>query len=215
MSEKLDLAHIRRDYESLPLSQSDCLANPIEQFQVWFEEWLKTNPFEPTAMSLSTVDESGCPDSRIVLLKDIWEERFVFFTNYHSAKGHQIEKNPHVALLFYWPELYREVRIRGTASFLPVSRSDDYFASRPFDSQCSAVVSPQSQVIDNIQKLQENLAAAQKQYQSKNIPRPPHWGGYAVTAFEIEFWQGQKGRFHDRFRYRIQKGQWVIERLAP
>jgi pyridoxamine 5'-phosphate oxidase len=215
MSEKLDLAHIRRDYESPALSQSDLLENPIQQFQVWFEEWLKTNPFEPTAMSLSTVDENNCPDSRVVLLKDIWEEQFVFFTNYQSAKGKQIAKNPQVALLFYWPELFREVRIRGVAKFLPELRSDEYFATRPFASQCSALVSPQSQVIDDLQKLQEKLAKTQKEFQSQNLKRPKHWGGYAVKPFEIEFWQGQKGRFHDRFLYQKLKDQWIIQRLAP
>lgn len=215
MSEKTKLTHIRREYESKSLKAQDFLDNPIAQFELWFEEWMSTHPFEPTAMTLSTLDLDGNPDSRVVLLKDIWEEKFVFFTNYHSDKGQQIKQQPHVALNFYWPQLFRQVRVKGIASMLPPENSDTYFASRPFESQCSAVVSPQSQKIDDLEDLLQNLQNIRLQYQNQSIPRPDYWGGYAVLPLEIEFWQGQRGRFHDRFRYRKHTDAWTIERLAP
>ncbi len=215
MSEKTKLAHIRREYESKPLLESDLLSNPIDQFETWFAQWMSLSPFEPTAMTLSTIDESGFPDSRVVLLKDIWQEQFVFYTNYHSAKGRQIQQNPHVALNFFWPEMYRQVRVKGVAKFLPEKKSDEYFAQRPFESQCSALVSPQSEVIQDLQALQASLHEAEHKYHHQSVPRPKHWGGYAISPVEIEFWQGQKGRFHDRFLYRRSNDAWQILRLAP
>lgn len=207
--------HIRREYESLSLNPDDLLTDPIAQFQKWFQEWLAINPLEPTAMTLSTVDDHGYPDSRVVLLKEIWQEQFVFFTNYDSHKGQQIGKNPHVALNFYWPEQFRQVRVRGIAAFLPAKHSDEYFATRPFESQCSAVVSPQSQVIADLSELKKNLSDIQEKYTHQSVPRPKYWGGYGVTSLEFEFWQGQRGRFHDRFHYCKEGQNWKIERLAP
>ena len=215
MSAKTKLTHIRREYESKPLLESDLLASPMAQFELWFDEWLKTSPLEPTAMTLSTVDELGFPDSRVVLLKEIWQEQLVFYTNYQSAKGLQIQKNPKVSLNFYWPELFRQVRIKGTASFLPEKKSDEYFSQRLFDSQCSAIVSPQSQVIEDLKALQDGLHQTKEQYHHHPVPRPKYWGGYAILPLEIEFWQGQKGRFHDRFLYRRINEDWQVLRLAP
>lgn len=215
MSDKTPLTHIRREYESKPFTEKDLLDHPMAQFKSWFEEWMSTNPFEPTAMTLSTVDANGNPDSRVVLLKDIWQEQFVFFTNYQSEKGQQIKHHPYVALNFYWPELFRQVRVRGMASKLPCENSDAYFASRPFESQCSAVISPQSQKIDDLEVLLKNLHDIQLQYQNQPIPRPDYWGGYVVLPLQLEFWQGQRGRFHDRFRYTKNKNHWKRERLAP
>lgn len=215
MSDKTLLAHIRREYESKPFNQKDLLDNPIAQFESWFAQWLAAKPLEPTAMILSTVDLFGYPDSRVVLLKDIWQDQFVFFTNYHSQKGLHIDHQPHVALNFYWPDLFRQVRVRGIAAMLPAERSDKYFASRPFESQCSAIVSPQSQKIEDLNHLLEDLQKTQEQYQNQPILRPPYWGGYAVLPLEFEFWQGQRGRFHDRFHYYKLEDVWKIERLAP
>ena len=214
MVKKLQLTHLRRDYESEPLNEVELDNNPITQFSVWFAEWLRCNPIEPTAFTLSTVTEQGLPDSRVVLLKDLWHDKFVFFTNYLSAKGRQITNNPHVALNFYWPELNRQVRVKGVAAVLPEYLSKKYFAARPFASQCSAYVSPQSQEI-TLEHLQHLLSAAEQRFASAPVPKPKHWGGYAVSANEIEFWQGQRGRLHDRIVYTCTAKTWHKIRLAP
>lgn len=210
-----DLAHIRREYESKPFNEADCHASPIQQFMRWFKEWQSLKPIEPTAMVLSTVDVNGFPDSRVVLLKGIWQEQFLFFTHYSSAKGQQISHEPHVSLNFYWPELSRQVRVLGIAKPLPVAMSDEYFASRPFASQCSAIISPQSQEIDSREHLESQLNAYMQAHSKDNITRPPHWGGYGVSPIVIEFWQGRIQRLHDRVQYYKQQDNWQIRRLAP
>jgi pyridoxamine 5'-phosphate oxidase len=210
-----DWAHIRKEYASKPFDESNCKDDPFEQFQIWMDDYIAQNPIEPTAMTLSTLDLDGAPDSRVVLLKGLWQNQFVFYTNYQSHKGQQIRANCSVALNFFWPELSRQVRIKGMASPLPESISDAYFASRPFASQCSARVSPQSKVITDLKGLQDALELEMQHYQGQTPPRPKHWGGYGVQASSIEFWQGRFGRFHDRIVYFLENNNWIKNRLAP
>jgi pyridoxamine 5'-phosphate oxidase len=212
---QLDLTHIRREYESKPLLESEVDKDPIAQFVVWFNEWLSVNPLEPTAMVLSSVDEKGIPDSRVVLLKEIWEQKFVFFTNYLSHKSSQILLNPHVALNFYWPELSRQVRIRGRAFKIPESMSEQYFLERPFESQCAAIASPQSHKLASREKLEELYHLSLHKYEHKQMIRPEYWGGFAVMGFHFEFWQGRTQRLHDRIVYKKDGNDWHIIRLAP
>lgn len=212
---QLDLTHIRREYASKPLLETELDPDPIRQFQAWFQSWLALSPLEPTAMVLSTVDAEGQPDSRVVLLKEIWQGKFVFFTNYLSHKSSQILVNPKVALNFYWPELNRQVRIRGHAVKLPDTMSEEYFLQRPFESQCAAIASAQSHKLSSREQLEELYQASLDKYAHKPMVRPSYWGGFAVTAFEFEFWQGREQRLHDRLVYKYQQHQWSIIRLSP
>ncbi len=211
----LDLTRIRREYESQPLVETEVAKDPMQQFQTWFQAWMDLEPLEPTAMVLSTVDAHGHPDSRVVLLKEIWQGKFVFFTNFLSHKSSQIFIHPEVALNFYWPELNRQVRIRGHATKVPDSMSDTYFMQRPFLSQCAAIASPQSHKIQSRAKLEEAYATSLKKYQEQPIQRPDYWGGFAVTPKEFEFWQGREQRLHDRLVYKQQNHEWIIIRLSP
>jgi len=211
----LDLTHIRQEYESKPLLESEVANEPLEQFNRWFQEWLAINPLEPTAMVLSSVDDKGFPDSRVVLLKEIWEDKFVFFTNYLSHKASQILLNPHVALNFFWPELHRQVRIRGKAYKTPDYISEQYFLERPFASQCSAIASPQSHKVPSREKLEELFHLSYHKYEQKPMVRPDYWGGFAVQAVQFEFWQGRTQRLHDRIVYKKNGDEWNIIRLAP
>ncbi len=208
------LADIRREYGDLRLSEKDIPACPIEQFQAWFSEILQTEIHDPTAMVLSTVDSQGHPDSRVVLLKGIDEGSFLFYTNYNSIKSQQIHAHPAVALNFYWPSMARQVRIRGQVQQTTQKQSDDYFSSRPPDSQWSALVSPQSTEISDRAELEQALEALRKKNQQPII-RPQHWGGYSVTPDEFEFWQGRDNRLHDRIQYSREDQTWVHRRLAP
>ena len=207
------LADIRQEYIAKPLLEADMQDSPLQQFQRWLDDYISINPLEPTAMTLATVTEDNAPDSRVVLLKGIWDDGFVFYTNYQSAKGQDIEKNPHVALNFYWPELFRQVRVKGLAKRLPSDLSDAYFSSRPYASQCAAIISPQSQMIESKQTLQRKLDEMIQE--NKTLKRPDYWGGFVVYPLSIEFWQGQKGRFHDRLQYLKAKDDWRLLRLAP
>jgi pyridoxamine 5'-phosphate oxidase len=212
----MDLADIRRDYGELALTEATVLDCPIAQFKLWFEEVLVHEKTDPTAMVLSTVDEDGYPDSRVVLLKALDKSNaFVFYTNYQSVKGQQIEHHPEVALNFYWPQMVRQVRIRGRAEKLSAKESDAYFASRPFKSQCSAVISQQSQVIEDRAGLLEAYNTLLEQSKEGEVPRPPHWGGYKVVAHSLEFWQGRDNRLHDRIYYYLEAKSWLHQRLAP
>lgn len=211
----LDLTHIRREYESKPLLEIDVDSHPLEQFTSWFNEYIAIKPIEPTAMVLSSVDEKGFPDSRVVLLKEVIDEHFVFFTNYLSHKSSQILLNPHVALNFYWPELNRQIRIRGRAKKTSEIISDKYFSERPFESQCAAIASPQSHKVPSRVKLEELFQIAQQKYAEKSISRPEYWGGFAVEPVQFEFWQGREKRLHDRILYKKNGQDWVICRLAP
>jgi pyridoxamine 5'-phosphate oxidase len=215
MSQWKTIADIRREYGNLNLSEQDIDTSPIVQFQRWFSDALEAEKTDPTAMVLSTVDERGRPDSRVVLLKGLDDQRFVFYTNYQSAKALQLHTMPYAALNFYWPQMARQVRIRGQVHQTTASQSDTYFASRPILSQLSAICSPQSQEISGRAELEECLKNTQKHHQQKPIERPPSWGGYQVIPETMEFWQGRDNRLHDRIQYHLAEGRWMFKRLAP
>ncbi len=205
---------IRREYGTRVLSEDSVQLDPMAQFQIWFDE-IVLDEVEPTAMSLATVDKSGRPDLRIVLLKGIEDGSFLFYTHYDSAKGQEMAHNNHVALNFFWTKYIRQVRVRGTVAKISPEISDEYFASRPLLSQLSAVASHQSHAVLSRKVLENQVIDLAKQYENKQIPRPELWGGYAVIPQEIEFWQGRDNRLHDRIRYSKNENGWTIERLAP
>jgi pyridoxamine 5'-phosphate oxidase len=211
-----DLASIRTEYTRASLDSKDVDSNPLKQFDKWFSEAVTANVLEANAMNLATISEQGTPTSRIVLLKGVEEERFVFYTNYQSQKGRELAKDPACALTFFWPELERQVRIEGVAERISPERSDAYFKSRPRGSQVGAWSSPQSVVIANRQLLEERAAEIERKFLGEKVlPKPQQWGGFAVSPFEIEFWQGRPSRLHDRIVYTQVDGAWRINRLAP
>jgi len=215
MTKFRNIADIRRDYGELTLNEQTIDADPLVQFHLWFEEVLDKEQNDPTAMVLSTVDEQGYPDSRLVLLKGIDEGCFVFYTNYQSAKGIQLQNNPHAALNFYWPEMARQVRVRGLVEKVNKELSDSYFSSRPINSQLGAIASPQSQQIKDRTFLEQSLNQLIQEHGQKPIVRPKHWGGYKLIPDNIEFWQGRDNRLHDRIAYHRQDNTWRHHRLAP
>jgi pyridoxamine 5'-phosphate oxidase len=188
----------------------------MEQFALWFKEVEAAGGVkEPNAMSLATIGTDGFPKVRIVLLKEYSQEGFVFYTNYDSEKGQSIAQNTQVGLSFFWPNLERQVILKGEAHKVSEGQSDAYFASRPKGSQLGALVSNQSSVIDDRSVLEEKMQSLVSQYEKKDIQRPEHWGGYIVKPLMIEFWQGRPSRLHDRVRYTLNDDQWIKERLAP
>lgn len=210
------IADIRKTYSKKSLTEKSAAADPIQQFTKWWKEALKSDIDEVNAMTLATASADGVPAARIVLLKDYSPEGFVFFTNYGSTKGDEIRENPKACLVFFWKELERQVRITGMIEKIPAHESDEYFHSRPWESQVGALTSPQSKVIRNREWLQTRYKTLSKQYKNKQVPRPDHWGGYIVKPAIVEFWQGRPGRLHDRLQYRLnEKMKWVLERLAP
>ncbi len=212
----MHLADLRQDYKLRALELSDVAADPIMQFELWFQEALRSDLLEPNAMVLATTAADGMPSARVVLLKGVNEEGFVFYTNYESQKGQALAENPKAALVFNWLELQRQVRIQGTVEKVAAALSTSYYQSRPKSSQIGAWSSPQSQVIASRTLLEQAELALQAKYaETEVLPRPPHWGGYRVRPTVIEFWQGRSSRLHDRVRYRLENGSWVIERLAP
>lgn len=211
----MSIADIRKDYQLKSLAESEVAKDPFAQFSVWWEEAVQSSIVEVNAMALSTASPEGRPSSRIVLLKGFNEEGFVFFTNYTSDKGRQMEQNQYVSLLFFWKELERQVRIEGTVSTIAPEESDAYFNSRPIGSRLGAWASPQSQKIADRAILDQELEKITAQFQGQEIPRPPHWGGYRVQPTKIEFWQGRSSRLHDRILYEQVDEQWQISRLAP
>lgn len=214
MTERHDLAAIRQDYSRQSLSPEDCLASPLQQFSRWLDEAIASKVNEPTAMNVATV-ENGRPSARMVLLKGIEQDCFVFYTNYESRKGLQLEGDPFVALTFFWPELERSVRVEGRVEKVSAEISDEYFASRPYQSRVGAWASLQSQPLESHATLVTRAAGFAAKYVT-GVPRPPHWGGYAVTADRIEFWQGRPSRLHDRVLYLLDgKGGWGKQRLYP
>lgn len=210
------LADIRQEYALASLRKSDLSVDPIVQFQTWFQEAINAEINDVNAMTLATVDVNLRPHARIVLLKGVEQESFIFFTNYKSHKGLEMGINPNIALVFYWKELQRQVRIEGSVEKISDQASIEYFHSRPLESQLGALASHQSEVLDNREELEQRFAALKLQYQDKQIPKPAHWGGYAVKPDMIEFWQGRASRMHDRFRYQLQENNtWKIDRLNP
>ncbi|WGE87609.1 pyridoxamine 5'-phosphate oxidase [Actinobacillus equuli subsp. haemolyticus] len=209
----MDLHNIREDYSKQELSQAHCHADPIQQFEQWLQEAIAAKVNEPTAMNVATVLD-GKPTSRIVLLKEVNPNGFVFFTNYQSRKGQAIEQNPYVALTFFWAELERSVRIEGRIEKISAEESDRYFASRPYTNRVGAWASNQSQVLASKSELVAKAALIAAKHPLQ-VPRPPHWGGYIVLPERIEFWQGRPSRLHDRICYRLVEGKWHKERLSP
>ena len=210
------LAAMRTDYVQSSLSETDVLADPIAMFQKWFAEAVKAQVMEPNAMDLSTVSPDGKPSSRIVLIKQFDERGFTWYTNYHSDKGQQLEHNPNAALLFFWRELERQVRIEGTVVKTTAAESDEYFNVRPLQSRLSAIASQQSAPIDSRATLESHYEAVAATLGDAQPPRPAHWGGYRLQPERIEFWQGRRSRFHDRIVFtRGADGQWSMQRLQP
>ncbi|CAM3005852.1 MULTISPECIES: pyridoxamine 5'-phosphate oxidase [Janthinobacterium] len=210
------LAAMRTDYVQSSLNETDVLADPIAQFQKWFAEAVNAQVMEPNAMDLSTVTPDGKPSSRIVLIKQFDERGFTWYTNYHSDKGQQLEHNPNAALLFFWRELERQVRIEGTVVKTTAAESDEYFNVRPVQSRLSAIASQQSTPIASRAELESHYAAVAAAIGDAQPPRPAHWGGYRLQPERIEFWQGRRSRFHDRIVFtRGADGQWSMQRLQP
>ena len=212
---KPTLSQIRRDYNLKQLSKSSVSENPINQFGLWMDEALASNCIEPNAMTLATSTFEGKPSARVVLLKDFNNHGFVFFTNYESKKSKQLLQNPYAALVLFWPELQRQVRIEGQVKKTDDAESDSYFRTRPEKSKIGAWASPQSQAIPNRKYLENLKSDFQEEFSGKTISRPPNWGGYILQPNLIEFWQGRPNRFHDRIQYTLVNEQWAIERLAP
>lgn len=207
----------RKIYEKSQLLENQIKENPMEQFRNWFLE-ANENPdvSEANAMAISTLENDGCPRTRMVLLKAYTWEGFIFYTNYESRKGKAIESNHKACLHFFWPTLERQIIIKADLERLPENLSDGYFQSRPKGSQLGAVVSPQSQVIPNRDYLENKLKDLEKEFENKEVPRPENWGGYLAKPYEIEFWQGRPNRLHDRIIYELQEDyHWKISRLAP
>jgi len=208
------IAAIRTDYKHLTLSEAEVDPDPFKQFDRWWQQALNAEVIEVNAMTLATASPDGIPDARIVLLKDIIEEGFVFFTNYESSKGRQLQENPNAALVFFWKELERQVRIKGSVIKASEALSDRYFASRPAGSRIGAWSSPQSRVIASREILEQNEHDFKVKF-GETIPRPEHWGGFVVIPQAIEFWQGRPSRLHDRIYYTRNADHWQIARLAP
>lgn len=213
---KHKISHLRKDYSRKKLAEEKAKADPFAQFSKWWKQAVKSNIEEANAMTLATASTDGMPSGRIVLLKDFSEKGFVFFTNYNSFKGQQLAENPRACLVFFWKELERQVRITGIVEKLSAEENDEYFYSRPIESQVGAATSPQSQVIESRTWLDEEFKKLSKEAKDKKVKRPAHWGGYIVRPVIIEFWQGRPGRLHDRLQYSLlDDGNWKIERLAP
>ena len=215
MINKEKIAELRREFDATPLIIEELPNNPHALFDNWFTQILEANIDDPTACVLATVDAHGRPDTRVVLLKDFSKEQLIFYTNYQSQKALQMEACPWVALNFYWPSLFRQVRIRGSVAKLDAALSEKYFHSRPRDSQISAYASRQSTVITRA-VLEAEFLKYQQRFENENIiPSPSFWGGYCITPFEFEFWHGRNHRFHDRVQYLLQENAWIKQVLAP
>ncbi|WP_373398420.1 pyridoxamine 5'-phosphate oxidase [Algoriphagus halophilus] len=210
----MNISAIRKDYSLKTLNINDLCANPIDQFNIWFQEALASKVIEINAMTLSTIGEDGFPNGRIVLLKEV-DSGFVFFTNYQSQKGRELAKNPVASLTFFWPELERQVRIKGEIEKVSSKLSDEYFFSRPKGSQIGAWTSPQSQKLKSKEELEQRLKEMEQKFENTPISRPLHWGGYRLIPSYVEFWQGRPSRLHDRVCYEEKNGAWELSILAP
>jgi pyridoxamine 5'-phosphate oxidase len=213
----MNLRDRRIQYETAGLNFDDLDESPVQQWHAWYIEAVEAELPEPNAMAVSTIDAEGMPDSRIVLVRGLDDDGLTFFGNYNSAKGQQIDANPVASAVFPWIGLHRQVRVRGSIEMLPRHESDAYFASRPRDSQLGAWASPQSEVIEGRDILNQRHAEFAEKFAGVEVLRPPHWGGWLLVPEVFEFWQGRPNRLHDRFRYRRDDAtqDWAIERLAP
>jgi pyridoxamine 5'-phosphate oxidase len=211
----MKLADIRKDYTLKSLDFNAVSNDPLRQFKIWFEEAVDSEVLEVNAMCLSTLGLNGYPNSRIVLLKEL-DFGFVFFTNYSSEKGQELEATPKASLNFFWPELERQIRVIGDLKKVSAEESDQYFFSRPLGSQLGAWTSPQSKKIENREELDLRMQQVTARFSAEEMKRPPHWGGYRLIPFKVEFWQGRPSRLHDRISYElVEDGSWSISRLAP
>lgn len=210
----IDIAALRSEYVQATLNETDVCADPMDQFRQWLNQAVLSNALEPSAMTLATTSNDGIPSARIVLLKGA-DTGFVFFTNYQSQKGQELDTNPHAAILFFWPELERQVRIQGSVVQLSNEESNAYFVTRPRESQIGAWSSKQSTVVTSREYLDDSFAQYSSQFANNEVPKPSFWGGYRLQPSSIEFWQGRASRMHDRIRYRQVLGKWITERLSP
>ena len=209
------LRDIRSNYQKHELTEQSISKDPFQQLILWLEDAVSGQTPDPTAMVLSTIDPNGNPDSRVVLLKELTAEGLVFFTNYNSKKGQQISANQHVSVVFFWPEIERQVRIKGIAEKISEENSEIYFCSRPLESQLGAWASPQSQVIKSRQLLDDNYNHYHEYFKNHEIKKPPYWGGFLIRPEYFEFWQGRSNRLHDRIEFCLSGKDWIIHRLAP
>ena len=210
-----DLQGLRKEYKKAGLREGDLSPGPMEQFRRWFDEALAADLHEPNAMTVATAGRDGRPSARVVLLKGFDERGFVFYTNYEGRKGREIEENPYCALIFYWGELERQVRVEGRAGRVSPQESDAYYGSRPRGSRLGAWASAQSREVDGREALQERLRSLEGEYEGREVYRPPFWGGYRVEPEAVEFWQGRENRLHDRLVYRRAPDGWEVVRLQP
>lgn len=215
MSDHPDVSKIRTEYLRAGLLESDLAASPVRQLQKWLKEAVDANVLEPSAMTLATATPDGTPSARIVLLKGVEERGLTFFTNYESQKGSELRDNPRAALVFFWPELERQVRVGGAVSKVSPGETEQYFHSRPRGSQIGAWASRQSSVIANRDAIERAVEGAEATFNGKDVPVPPYWGGYLLAPSRFEFWQGRANRLHDRIRFDRTPAGWNVERLSP
>lgn len=209
------IEQLRREYAREELLEENVKKNPVEQFSAWFDQALLSEVVEPNAMSLATADGDGNPSVRIVLLKGFSHKGFRFFSNYKSRKGRELNENPKASLCFFWPELERQVRLEGDVEKISRGESEEYFQKRPRLSQIGAWASNQSEEVSSREKLEERFQKLQQKFEDQHIPVPEYWGGYLLKPSSIEFWQGRRGRLHDRLIYVYESKAWTIKRLAP